>query len=389
MFEWYIKLVNPVFHVISITSTFHLNAFQINRHEEETKPQLDELIITKQPNAEAQIPKAQSSYSTTISMLRTEVSLAAEVNDIVSPETAQTEVIILDKETPKKKTEVTEEIQNIAAEVSEAPQNTVEAPAEIVASVKGEIEAEHGSIEKVDVAAALTDDAGATATSSDSTVAPAEETPVEEAPVQEVTVLTQVEAKKNFSEPEPETHMEMIADEKKVIQTEELPLNDTTEVAHEKAGLNDIGDVSLMDNSSTEPDSCILAQSNELDVTEKSVAEVTAEEPITEPTAEVEEKRSEETHSEMAEQEEETSEASQTQEHSQEVSSPGMDITNALAPGIENGLVKDSENERNADVIIVEELPQEEDIVQKPNEEALETESQEQLPSKPSTQTER
>ncbi|XP_048031297.1 fibrous sheath CABYR-binding protein isoform X2 [Megalobrama amblycephala] len=355
-----------------------------HRHEEVTKQQLDELIVTKQPNAEAQILKAQSSYSTTISVLHTEVSLAAEVNDNVSPEKAPTEIIILDKETPKTKTEVTEEIQNIAAEVSEAPQDTVEAPAEIVASVKGEIEAQYGSVEKV--AAALTDDAGATATSSDSTVAPAEETPVEEAPVQEVPVLTLVEAEKNFSEPEPETHMEKIADEKEIIQTEGLSLNDTTEVTHEKVGLNDTGDVSLMDNSSTEHDSCVLAQSNESDVTEKSVAEVTAEEPITEPTAEVEEKRSEETHSEMAEQEEETSEASQTQEHSQEVSSP--DITNALAPGIENGLVKDSENERNADVKVVEELPQEEDIVQKPNEDALETESQEQLPSKPSTQTE-
>lgn len=332
-----------------------------------------------------QILKAQSSYSTTIPVLHTEVSLAAEVNDSVSPETAPTEVIILDKEMPKTKTEVTEEIQNIAAEVSEATQDTVEAPAEIVASVKGEIESQHGSIEKV--AAALTDDAGATATSSDSTVAPAEETPVEEAPVQEVTVLTLVEAEKKSSEPEPDTHLEMIADEKETIQTEEPTLNDTTEVTHEKAGLNDTGDVSLMDNSSTERDSCVLAQSNELDVTEKSVAEVTAEEPITEQTAEVEEKHSEETHSEMAEQEEKTSEASQTQEHSQEVSSP--DVTNALAHGIENGLVKESENERNADVIVVEEQPKEEDIVQKPNEEALETESQEHLTTKPSTKTER
>ncbi|CAM4721626.1 unnamed protein product [Leuciscus chuanchicus] len=358
-----------------------------HRHKEETKPQLD-LIVTKQPNKEAQIPEAQSSYSTTISLLHTEASLAPELNDNVSPETAPTQAIILGKETPKTKTEFTEDIQNITAEVSEAPQNTVEAPAEVVASVKGEIEAQHGSVEKVDVAAAqMTDDAGVTATSSDSTVAPAEETPVKEAPVQEVTGLTQVEAEKNFSEPEPETHVEMIADEKEMIQTEELPLNDTSEVTHEKAGLNDTGDNSLMDNSCTEQQSCVLGQSNESDVTEKSIAEVTAEEPVTEPTAEEEEKRSEETHSEMEDQKQETSEASQTQEHSQEVSSPGVDITNALSPGIENGLVKDSENERNADVIVVEKLPQKEGIVQKPSDESLETESQEQLPSKPSTQT--
>ncbi|KAK7123927.1 hypothetical protein R3I93_022132 [Phoxinus phoxinus] len=356
-----------------------------HRHKEETKPQLDELIVTKQPNAEAQIPEAQSSYSTTISMLHTEVSLVPELNDSVSPETAPTQAIILGKETPKTKTEFTEEIQNIAAEVSEAPQDTVEAPAEIVASVKEEIEAQHGSIEKVDVAVAqMTDDA--TATSSDSTVAPAEETPVKEAPVQEVTSLTQVEAEKNFSEPEPETHVEMIADEKEMIQTEELPLNDTYEVTHEKAGLNDTGDHSLMDNSSTEPDSGVLGQCNEPSVIEESIAEVTAEEPVTEPAAEVEEKRPE-TRSEMEGQKHETSEASQTQELSLEVSSPGVDSNNALSPGIENGLAKDSENERNADVIVVEKLPQEEGIVQKPSEEALETESQEQLPSKPSTQT--
>jgi len=357
--------------------TFDLNAFQINRHKEETKPQLDELVVTKQPTKEAQIPEAQSSYSATISMLHT-VTPAPELNDNVSPETAPTEAIILGKETPKTKKTFTEEIQNIAAEASEAPQDSVEAPAETVASVKGEIEAPHGSIEKVDVAAAqMTDDAGATATSSDSTVAPAEETPV-----QEVTALTQVEAEKNFSEPEPER-----ADEKEMIQSEELPLNDTSElVTHEKAGLNNTRDNSLMDNSSTEPDTCVLGQSNESDVIEKSTAEVTAEEPeLTEPTAEVEEKRSEE----MEGLKHETSEASQTQEHSLEVSSPGVDITNALSPGIENGLVKDSENELNADVIVVEKLPQEGGVVQKPIEEALETESLEQLPSKPSTQTDR
>ncbi|XP_016381653.1 uncharacterized protein LOC107718922, partial [Sinocyclocheilus rhinocerous] len=361
-----------------------------HRHEDETKPQLGESVITKQPNSKSQILKPQNSYSTTISLLHTEVSLAVEVNPNVSPETAPTETIILATEPPKTETEITEEIQNIAAEVSEAPQD--EALAENVASVKGEIEAQHGSVEEVDITAALTDNAGATATSSDSTVAPAMETPVKEAPVQEATALARVESEKNSSQPEPETHVEMNVVEKEIIQTEELNLNDTNEVTHEETGLNDTGDNSLMDNSSTEPDSCFLGQSNELDVIEKSVAEVTAEEPIIEQTDEVEDKRSEDTHSEMAEQKQVTSEVSQTQEHSLEASCPDVDITNGLSRAIENGLVKDSgslkvENEINADVMEVEKLPQKEDIVQESNEETLETESQEQLSSKPSTQT--
>ncbi|XP_016134026.1 neurofilament medium polypeptide isoform X2 [Sinocyclocheilus grahami] len=412
-----------------------------HRHEDETKPQLGESVITKQPNASAQILNPQSSYPTTISLL-----------------TAPTEAIILAAEPPKTETEITEEIQNIEAEVSEAPQDTVQAPAENVASMKGEIEAPHGSFEEVDITAALTDDAGATATSSDSTVSAAVETPVKEAPVEEATVLAQVESE-NSSQPEPETHVEMIVEEKEMIQTEELTLSDTNEVTHEEAEnssqpelethvemivddkemiqteeltlsdtnevtheeaenpsqpelethvemivdkkeiiqteeltlRDDTGDISLMGNSSNEPDSCALGKSNESDVIEESVAEVTAEEPIIEQTAEVEDKLSEDIHSEMAEQKQVTSEVSQPQEHSQEASSPNVDITNGLSPVIEHGLVKDPgslkvENEMN-DVMAVEKLPQTEDIVQESNEETLETESKEQLSSKPSTQT--
>ncbi|XP_016345506.1 neurofilament medium polypeptide [Sinocyclocheilus anshuiensis] len=441
-----------------------------HRHEDETKPQLGESVITKQPNASAQILNPQSSYPTTISLLRTEVSLAAEVNHNVSLETAPTEAIILATEPPKTETEITEEIQNIEAEVSEAPQDTVQAPAENVASMKGEIEAPHRSFEEVDITAALTDDAGATTTSSDSTVSAAVETPVKEAPVEEATVLAQVESEnssqpepethvemiveekemiqteeltlsdtnevtheeaenssqpelethvemivddkemiqteeltrsdsnevtheeaENSSQPELETHVEMIVDEKEMIQTEELTRSDTSEVTHEEAGLNDTGNISLMGNSSKEPDSCVLGKSNESDVIEESVAEVTAVEPIAEQTAEVEDKLSEDIHSEMAEQKQVTSEVSQPQEHSQEASSPNVDITNGLSPVIENGLVKDPgslkvENEIN-DVMVVEKLPQTEDIVQESNEETLETESKEQLSSKPSTQT--
>ncbi|KTG04166.1 hypothetical protein cypCar_00010349 [Cyprinus carpio] len=359
-----------------------------HRHEDETKPQLGESVITKQPNAKAQILEPLSSYPT-ISLLHTEVPPAAEMNHNISPETAPTETINLAIEPPKTDSEITEEIQNIADKVSEASPD--EALAENVASVKGEIEAQHRSVEEVDITAALTDDAGATATSSDSTVAPAMETPVKKAPVQEATALAQVESEKNCSQPEPETLVKMVVDEKEIIKTEELNLNDTNEVTHEVAGLNDTGDISLMDNSSTESDPCILGQSNESDVIEKSVAGVIAEEPIIEQTDEVKDKRSEDTHSEMAEQKQVTSEVSQTQEHSQEASSPGVDITNGLPPAIDNGLVEDSgslkvENEMNADVMEVEELPQKEDIVQEANEEALETESQEQLSSKPSTQ---
>ncbi len=90
---------------------------------------------------------------------------------------------------------------------------------------------------------------------------------------------------------------------------------------------------------------------------------MTAEEPIVEQRAEVVDKHSEDTHSEMAEQKQVTSEVSQTQEHSQEASSPNVDITNGLSPAIENGLVKDPdslkvENEINDDVMAGEKLPQ-------------------------------
>ncbi len=259
--------------------------------------------------------------------------------------------------------------------------------------MKGEIQAPHRSVEEVDITAALKDDAGATATSSDSTVAAAVETPVKEAPVKEVTVLAQVESEKKSSQPEPETHVEMIEDENEMIQTEELTLSDTNEVAHEEAGINDTGDISFTGNSSKEPDSYVR-KSNEPDAIVKSVAEVTAEEPIVEQTAEVEDKHSENTHSEMAEQKQVTSEVSQTQEDSQEASSPNVDITNGLSPAIENGLVKDPgslkvENEINDDVMAVEQLPQTEDIVQESNEETLETESKEQPSSKPSRHTDR
>uniref|UniRef100_A0A9J7Y319 OTU deubiquitinase with linear linkage specificity a n=1 Tax=Cyprinus carpio carpio TaxID=630221 RepID=A0A9J7Y319_CYPCA len=206
----------------------------IMRHEDETKPQLGESVITKQPNAKAQILEPLSSYPT-ISLLHTEVPPAAEMNHNISPETAPTETINLAIEPPKTDSEITEEIQNIADKVSEASPD--EALAENVASVKGEIEAQHRSVEEVDITAALTDDAGATATSSDSTVAPAMETPVKKAPVQEATALAQVESEKNCSQPEPETLVKMVVDEKEIIKTEELNLNDTNEVTHEVAGL--------------------------------------------------------------------------------------------------------------------------------------------------------
>lgn len=338
------------------------------RHEELKTSQLkDEHIVTEQPVAEAHVLIAQSSYSKTISLMHTEASLSAEVNHNASP---KTDALISAVETPKT---MTEELQNIADEVSEAPRQTVEAPAETVASVKVEIETQQGSAEEGNIPAALTGDAAAAPTSSDSTLAPAEETPVKQAPVEEVIALTQVKAEKNLPEPEPETHVEMIADENEVEQA----LNDTTE----DASLSNTRDVSLIENSSNEPELCLLGQTNESVVIEKSVPEVTAEEPMIEPTVGVEEKLSEDVQSEKKEQKQETSEASQTQDLSQEVESPGVDVSNGVSPGTENSLVKDSESlkceiERSADVVVVEKLPQKEDAVQKPNAEALETKSQ-------------
>lgn len=299
--------------------------------------------------------------------MHTEASLSAEVNHNASP---KTDALISAVETPKT---MTEELQNIADEVSEAPHQTVEASAETVASVKVEIETQQGSPEEGNIPAALTGDAAAAPTSSDSTLAPAEETPVKQAPVEEVIALTQVKAEKNLPEPEPETHVEMIADENEVEQA----LNDTTE----DASLSNTRDVSLIENSSNEPELCLLGQTNESVVIEKSVPEVTAEEPMIEPTVGVEEKLSEDVQSEKKEQKQETSEASQTQDLSQEVESPGVDVSNGVSPGTENSLVKDSESlkceiERSADVVVVEKLPQKEDAVQKPNAEALETKSQ-------------
>ncbi|XP_056306692.1 fibrous sheath CABYR-binding protein isoform X2 [Danio aesculapii] len=335
------------------------------RHEELKTPQLkDEHTVTEQPVAEAQVTKAQSSYSQTISLLHTEASLATEVNHNVSPET---DTPISAVEMPKT---ITEELQNIATEVSEAPHETVEAPAETVASVKVEIEGEHGPAEEGNITAGPPGDAAAAPTSSDSTLAPAEETPVKQAPVEAVIVLTQVKADKNLPEPEPKTH---VVNEKEVEQA----LNNTTT----EAGLSNTGDVSLMENSSIEPELCLLGQTNESVVLEKSVPELTAEEPMTEPTVEVEEKLSEDVQSEKEEQKQETSEAFQTQELSQEVESPGVDVSYGVSSGIENGLVKDSESlkceiERSVDVVVVEKLPQKDDAVQKPNDEALETKNQ-------------
>ncbi len=73
--------------------------------------------------------------------------------------------------------------------------------------MKGEIQAPHRSVEEVDITAALKDDAGATATSSDSTVAAAVETPVKEAPVKEVTVLAQVESERRNPPNQSQKHM--------------------------------------------------------------------------------------------------------------------------------------------------------------------------------------
>ncbi|XP_051543627.1 uncharacterized protein LOC127434727 isoform X1 [Myxocyprinus asiaticus] len=371
------------------------------RHEEETKPGLDVVVVTKQPTLKVQTLKAQSSYSTTISMLQTEASVAAEVNHNVPPKTilAPEEMAILTIETTEASIEagssaiettetknaVIQEIENITAKVSEVPQDTTEAPVKPVASpAKEDLRGQHESLEKVDITAVPTDDAGVTATSPDSTVAPVEEVAVEETAVKEAPVVL-VDSEKNSSEPE--TLVE-ISDEKEMIRTEEL--KDTIDVKHDEAGpvLNDTGDILAVENNSTEPDSCILGQANELDVFEKSVTDVTAEEELTkEAVTEVEEKLLGYSHSEMCELKQENSEVSESQEHS---SSLVVDITNGFSSGFENGVVKDSSNLKSekefiADVTVVKGVPQKEDTIQKPSEKLLDVEIEEQLSSETST----
>ncbi|XP_051969823.1 FK506-binding protein 5 [Xyrauchen texanus] len=357
------------------------------RHKEETKPALD-VVVTKQPNQEAQTLKAQSFYQTTKSMLHTEVSHAAEVKHKVPPETieARAEAGSSAIETTETKTEVLKEIQNITPEASEVPQDSTEAPAKAVASpLKEELDDQHELLEKEDIVAVLIDDTGVTVTSPDSTVAPVEEVAVEDTPVKEAPVV-QADAERNFFEPE--THVEF-SDKKDLIQTEEL--KDTMDLKFEEAGpaLND-KDISALENSSTEPDLCILSQANELDVTENSVTDMTTEgEPAKEATAEVEEKLLGDTRSEMSELKQENLEFSESQEHSQEVSSPVVDITNGFSSGIECGVVEDSsllksENELIADVTVVEGVSQKVDTDQKLKEEPIDVEIEEKLSSKTS-----
>lgn len=328
-----------------------------NRHEEETKPELDESVtITKQP-AVASAQQAQSNYFSQIAVLQTEHSRASEVIANASVETteAPAEAECLAIET---KTEAVQEIPNIAAEAS------VDAPAEAVVSQANlETEGQHGSPERAAVAPAPADEAGVPATSPDSTLAPAVETPVNEETLKEATLLAQTEARKS---PEIEAH---VSDETETLQTEEQPLSDITDVKHED--VHNAGDVSV---SIAQPDSLTSGQSNDLDAIEKSVTKVT--------TTEVEEKPSE-----MDKVQQDTSEASETQEYLKQVSSPVVDITNGLSPAVENGLVKESdnlsvENETHADDAVVEEMPQSEDE-EKPSEEP------EDFESKPSTFTDR
>ncbi|XP_051970395.1 uncharacterized protein LOC127634761 [Xyrauchen texanus] len=369
------------------------------RHKEETKSGLDVVVVTKQPTLK--VHKAQSSYTTTISMLHTEASVAADVNPnvphkmILAPE----EMAILTIETTEAsievgssaiemtetKNEVVQEIENITAEVSEVPQDTTEALVKAVASLaKEDLRGQHDSLEKVDNTEVPTDDAGVPATSSDSTVAPVEKVAVEETPVKEAPVVL-VDSEKNSSEPK--TLVE-ISDEKEIIQTEEL--KDTIDVKHEEAGpvLNDTGDILVIENSSTEPDWCILGHSDVLDDFEKSVTDVTAEVELTkEAITEVEEKLLGDIHSEMSELKQENSEVSESHEHS---SSLVVDITNGFSSGFENGVVKDSsnlksDNEFIADVTVVKGVPQKEDTVQKPSEKLLDVEIEEQLSSENST----
>ncbi len=134
-----IKLINPVFHVLSITSR---QAWRWN------KTTTGWIGYNQQPNASPQNLNPQSSYSKTIPLLHSEVPLASEVNHNVSPETAPTEAIILATKPPKTETEITEEIQNIESEVSEAPQDTVEALRRTLPQWKGRYRLRTGQLKR-------------------------------------------------------------------------------------------------------------------------------------------------------------------------------------------------------------------------------------------------
>ncbi|XP_056594479.1 fibrous sheath CABYR-binding protein isoform X2 [Triplophysa dalaica] len=339
-------------------------------NEEETKPELDESVtITKQPVVAVTL-KAQSCYSSQIVVLQTEHSQSSEGHPNASVETTEApgEAECLAKET---KTEAGQEIPNTAAEAS------ADAPAQaVVSQAKMEPEGQPESPEREDNAPA-----GVSATSPDSTPAPVKEAPAAETPVEEATLLAQTEAEKS---PELKAH---VTDEKNTLQTVEQPLSDITDVKHED--VQNAGDVSVT-NSSTRPDSLTSGQSNDLDAIEKSFTTVTSEDiPIE--SAAIVKKPSEEARSEMDKVLQESSEGSETQEYIEQVSSPVVDVTNGLSPDVENGLVKESgnlgnENETHADVTVVEEVPQKEDAVQKPNDEPGDIESEDLL-YKPSTNT--
>nr|XP_055037899.1 fibrous sheath CABYR-binding protein [Misgurnus anguillicaudatus]XP_055037900.1 fibrous sheath CABYR-binding protein [Misgurnus anguillicaudatus] len=200
--------------------------------------------------------------------------------------------------------------------------------------------------------------------------APVEEMPVKEAPAEEVfeaPMFAWIEAEINLPEVKPETH---VSGKGKMLQIGELTPNVTTEVKQEVSLIPDTGEIAVIDNSSTEPDSRMSGQLNHhLDATEESVPEVTCEESTPEKLQQ---------------------EASETQEYSKEVSSPVVDITNGLSPGVENGLTKDSnnlstENKTQVDVTVVEEC-QKDDAGLKPSEEVLDI-ANEELSSKSSTNT--
>ncbi|TRY55815.1 hypothetical protein DNTS_022296, partial [Danionella cerebrum] len=113
------------------------------RHEEQKKNQ-DEKTVIEPPKTEAETLKAQSSYSTMITMLSTDVSLAAEVNHNDVPEMPPKEALL--SETTEHKKEATGETKNTAAEISDASPEPENGPL-----VKEVIADPSGSVEKDDV----------------------------------------------------------------------------------------------------------------------------------------------------------------------------------------------------------------------------------------------
>ncbi|XP_065150961.1 uncharacterized protein [Paramisgurnus dabryanus] len=420
-----------------------------DKWQQETKPALD-TAITKQPTAESDILKAQSSYSQTIPILHTEQSLSSKVDHLISLETTPTVAGCLAMETDVRKIEV-QDIQNFA---SEEPQDEVEGPEDDASQVKRETDRQLGSPERV--APVPTDKAGVSSMSQDLTFAPvkeapvkemlvkeepveempvneapAEEAPVEEmsfkeAPVKEATAEEMLvkEAPVNEAPAEEMPVKEAPVEEMPVKEApaEEMPVNEAPveEMPVVEAPAEEVFEAPMfawveaeINLPEVKPETHVSGKKKMLQIGELTpnvTSEVKQEVSLIPDTGEiaVTDNNSTEPHSrisghlnhhldateesvtkvtcEESTLEKPQQEASETQEYSKQV----VDITNGLSPDVENGLMKDSNNpstENKTGVdVTVVEECQKDDAGLKPSEEILDI-ANEELSSKSSTNT--